>query len=220
MPRKHVNPNRMELSRLQKQQATAVRGHRLLKDKQDELIRRFLELVRYNGELREQVERNIEASLDNFALARAAMDEPMTETALLAPGEQVRISATFDKIMNVEVPQFTHRYRGDGEENLYPYGFAFTSGDLDTAVKNISDILPQMLELAQVEHTCQLLAAEIESTRRRVNALEHILIPETQEQIRYISMKLEENERSNQVRLMKVKDMILEDQFRKNRLEK
>lgn len=209
-----MSPNRMELNRLKKQLTTSTRGHRLLKDKQDELIRRFLEIVHYNGELREKVEKNIEASLDNFALARATMSEPMMETALLAPGEQVRLSATFDRVMNVEVPEFDYHYRGDREESLYPYGLAFTSGDLDTAVKNISDILPQMLELAQVEHTCQLLAAEIESTRRRVNALEHIVIPETQEQIKYITMKLEENERSNQVRLMKVKDMIIEDKYK------
>lgn len=113
--------------------------------------------------------------------------------------------------MSVEIPVFEYRTRTADPNDIYSYGFAFTSGDLDDAVRSLADVLPQMLELAEKEKACQLLAAEIEKTRRRVNALEHVMIPETQESIRYITMKLDENERSSQIRLLKVKDMMLKE---------
>ena len=113
--------------------------------------------------------------------------------------------------MSVDIPVFKTSTRTADANDIYSYGFAFTSGDLDDAVKSLADILPDMLRLAEVEKSCQLMAAEIEKTRRRVNALEHVIIPETQENIKYITMKLDENERSTQIRLMKVKDMMLEE---------
>lgn len=210
MAKKQVNPTRMELTRLKRKLVTARRGHKLLKDKQDELMRQFLELVQVNYRLREEVEEAIKASSQNFALARASMEDPVMETALLAPGEQISVNAEIKKVMSVPLPVFNFKSRSVSDTNLYPYGLAYTSSDLDDAVKNVSSILPEMLRLAEVEKSCQLMSFEIEKTRRRVNALEHVMIPETEEQIKYIRMKLDENERSSQVRLMKVKDMIIE----------
>ena len=198
-----VNPTRMELTRQKKKLATATRGHKLLKDKRDELMRQFLELVRENKALREKVEKGLEAANKNFVLARAASSDQVLNTALLAPKQEVYLEAEVRNVMSVEIPVFTSRTRSADEGDLYSYGFAFTSGDLD--------LLPDMLRLAEVEKSCQLMAAEIEKTRRRVNALEYVMIPDAQEKIRYITMKLDENERSTQIRLMKVKDMMLEE---------
>lgn len=206
----HVNPTRMELSRLKKKLVTAVRGHKLLKDKRDELMRQFLELVRQNKALREQVERGIHAANQNFMLARSATDAQVLDVALMAPKQQVFLEAGDRNIMSVEVPVFSYQTRTSDANDIYSYGFAFTSADLDDAVLSLSEVLPQMLKLAEVEKSCQLMAAEIEKTRRRVNALEHVMIPEMQATIKYITMKLDENERSTQIRLMKVKDMMLE----------
>ena len=200
----------MELSRLKKKLVTARRGHKLLKDKRDELMRQFLILVRENRELREKVEKGIKDCNRNFVLARASMSRESLNVALMAPKQEVSLETEVRNIMSVDVPSFSFRTRTQDENDIYPYGYAFTSSDLDSAVKSIADILPDMLRLAECEKACQLLAAEIEKTRRRVNALEHVMIPETEESIRYISMKLDENERSSQVRLMKVKDMMLE----------
>jgi len=206
-----VNPTRMELTRLKRKLATAVKGHRLLKDKRDELMREFLDLVRINMELRQKVEKGIRDSNRNFVLARAGMSEEMLKTALMAPKQKVFLDAGSRNVMSVDIPAFDYQTRTPDANDIYPYGFAFTSGDLDGAVTSLSEVFPDMLKLAEVEKSCQLMAAEIEKTRRRVNALEHVIIPETQEGIRYITMKLDENERSTQVRLMKVKDMMLED---------
>ena len=175
-----VNPTRMELTRLKKKLVTASRGHKLLKDKRDELMRQFLDMARENMELRKKVEAGIKAANTNFVIAK-------------------------------DIPVYDYKTKSANSNDIYSYGFAFTSGELDDAVKSLSDILPDMLRLAEVEKSCQMLAAEIEKTRRRVNALEHVIIPETREGIKYISMKLDENERSTQVRLMKVKDMMLEE---------
>lgn len=210
MATKHINPTRMELTRLKKKLATATRGHKLLKDKRDELMRQFLTLVRENKALRESVEASIRASLRNFALARASMSGAAIDTALLVPAQQVMLEADTRNVMSVYVPEFSFKMRSADENSIYSYGLSFTSGDLDDAVSSLSNILPDMLKLAEIEKSCQLLAAEIEKTRRRVNALEYVMIPETQEHIRYITMKLDENERSSQIRLMKVKDMMLE----------
>ncbi len=210
MAKKQVNPTRMELTRSKRKLVTAIRGHKLLKDKRDELMRQFLELVRENKALREQVEEGLVAAAGNFALARATMSGEMVDTALLAPSQQVSVEAGQRNVMSVMVPRFEIRTRSADESNIYSYGMAFTSSDLDYAVKSLADVLPDLLKLTEVEKSCQLMAAEIEKTRRRVNALEYVMIPEMQETIKFITMKLDENERSSQIRLMKVKDMMLE----------
>lgn len=206
-----VNPTRMELTRLKKKLVTASRGHKLLKDKRDELMRQFLDMARENMELRKKVEAGIKAANTNFVIAKAGMNEQTLSTALMAPKQEVRIALGDRNVMSVDIPVYDYKTKGANSNDIYSYGFAFTSGELDDAVKSLSDILPDMLRLAEVEKSCQMLAAEIEKTRRRVNALEHVIIPETREGIKYISMKLDENERSTQVRLMKVKDMMLEE---------
>ena len=205
-----VNPTRMELTRLKKKLVTAMRGHKLLKDKRDELMRQFLDLVRENKALREKVEEGIRAANKNFVIARAAMEDEAINVALMAPRQEGYIEAEEKNVMSVDIPVFKYSTRTADPNDIYCYGFAFTSSDLDGAVKSLADILPDMLRLAEVEKSCQLMAGEIEKTRRRVNALEHVMIPQTQEKIKYIKMKLDENERSTQIRLMKVKDMMLE----------
>lgn len=206
-----VNPTRMELTRLKKKLVTASRGHKLLKDKRDELMRQFLDMARENMELRKKVEAGIKAANTNFVIAKAGMNEQTLSTALMAPKQEVRIALGDRNVMSVDIPVYDYKTKSANSNDIYSYGFAFTSGELDDAVKSLSDILPDMLRLAEIEKSCQMLAAEIEKTRRRVNALEHVIIPETREGIKYISMKLDENERSTQVRLMKVKDMMLEE---------
>ena len=206
-----VNPTRMELTRLKKKLVTATKGHKLLKDKRDELMRQFLDLVRENMALRQKVEAGILSANKNFVIAKAGMSEQILNTALMSPKQEVYLEAGKKNVMSVDIPVFKTSTRTADANDIYSYGFAFTSGDLDDAVKSLADILPDMLRMAEVEKSCQLMAAEIEKTRRRVNALEHVIIPETQENIKYITMKLDENERSTQIRLMKVKDMMLEE---------
>ncbi len=210
MAGKQVNPTRMELTRLKKKLVTAKRGHKLLKDKRDELMRQFLDLVRENKALRERVEAGIAAANKNFVLARASMDSEAVNEALMSPCQEVQLETSTRNVMSVDIPVFDYKTRTADPNDIYCYGFAFTSSDLDDAVKSLADILPDMLRLAECEKSCQLMATEIEKTRRRVNALEHVVIPETASQIKYIIMKLDENERSTQIRLMKVKDMMLE----------
>ncbi len=211
MAKTNVNPTRMELTRLKKKLQTARRGHKLLKDKRDELMRQFLELVRENKELREKVEAGIKQSNRNFALAASSMSEEAVRVAFMTPKQEVSLDIATRNVMSVEIPVYTYQTRTSDANDIYSYGYAFTSSDLDDAVKSLADILPEMLKLAESEKSCQLMAAEIEKTRRRVNALEHVMIPDMEEKIKFISMKLDENERSSQVRLMKVKDMMLED---------
>lgn len=206
-----VTPTRMELTRLKRKLVTAVKGHRLLKDKRDELMRQFLTLVKEDMELRKKVEKGITDANRNFVLAKAGMSEEILRTALMTPKQEVYLKQSKKNVMSVDIPVFGYDTRTADKNDIFSYGFAFTSGDLDGAVQSLSDVLPDMLKLAEIEKSCQLMAAEIEKTRRRVNALEHVVIPETQSGIRYITMKLDENERSTQVRLMKVKDMVLED---------
>lgn len=205
------NPTRMELTRLKKKLVTAVRGHKLLKDKRDELMRQFLDIARENMALRLKVEEGIRAANANFVVARAMMDEQTLHTAMMIPKQEIGIEVGTKNIMSVDIPQFEYKLKTADANDIYSYGFAQTSADLDDAVKSLADVLPQILELAEKEKAAQLLAAEIERTRRRVNALEYVIIPQTKEGIRYITMKLDENERSTQVRLMKVKDMMLEE---------
>lgn len=202
-----VNPTRMELTRLKKRLVTAKRGHKLLKDKRDEMVRQFIALIRQNRELRETVEAELSAALREFAFARAVMDPEAVEAALLYPARALRLSLGQKNVMSVKVPII--RVREDElSEGEMPYGFAETSAQLDGAIETLARVLPRLVELAEIESTCNLLADEIEKTRRRVNALEYVMIPQTEETIRYIAMKLEENDRSATTRLMKVKDMI------------
>lgn len=217
MAAKHVNPTRMELTRLKKKLTTAVRGHKLLKDKRDELMRQFLELVRENKALREKVEAGIAAANQNFVLARSGMTDEALNVALMAPKQEVYLESETRNVMSVEIPVFHYKTRTSDANDIYSYGYAFTSSDLDGAVKSLADLLPDMLRLAEIEKSCQLMAAEIEKTRRRVNALEHVMIPETQESIRYITMKLDENDRATTTRLMKVKDMLLQQSIEEQR---
>lgn len=216
---KQVNPTRMELSRLKKKLVTARRGHKLLKDKRDELMRRFLDMVRENEALRREVEDGIKAANKNLVLASAVMTEQETNLALSAPKQEVYTEVKTQNVMSVDIPVFEYKTRTSDASDIYPYGFGFTSADLDRAIESLSDIFPRMLLLAEKEKSCQLLSAEIEKTRRRVNALEHVMIPDLQESIRFITMKLDENERSTQVRLMKVKDMMLQQAHNYNKEE-
>ena len=211
MASKTIIPTRMELTKLKKTLITAVRGHKLLKDKRDELMRQFLELAKENMELRLKVEKGISHANKNFVIARAAMNIPEMKLALMMPKQEVSLDITLENIMSVNIPKYEVKTRTKNVNDIYSYGYAFTSGDLDDAVWSLENILDDMIRLAEVEKACQLMSTEIEKTRRRVNALEHVIIPEAQKNIKYISMKLDENERSSQVRLMKVKDMMLEE---------
>ncbi len=213
MSQAQVNPTRMELTRLKKKLVTARKGHKLLKDKRDELMRRFMELVKENRILREKVEKGIAQSNKNFALAAAVMSDEEVKTALLAPKQSVSVDASSKNVMSVNVPVFDYKTRTADKNDIFSYGFVSTSADLDSAVQSLSDVFPDMLRLAEVEKSCAMMAAEIEKTRRRVNALEHVMIPDYMEKIRYITMKLDENERSTQIRLLKVKDMMLEKNY-------
>ncbi len=203
-----VNPTRMELTRLKKRLQTSMRGHKLLKDKRDDLMKKFLELVRRNKELREQVEQKIMSVYDGFVIASAVMSPSMLEEALMLPKTQVELDLDTRNVMSVTVPVFQFSQASEGED-IYSYGFVSTSGELDDSVEALREVLPLMLELAQMEKSAQLLAEEIEKTRRRVNALEYVQIPSLQETIKSISMKLDENERGNLARLMKIKDMMI-----------
>ena len=207
----NVNPTRMELTNLKRKLTTARRGHKLLKDKRDELMRRFLELVRENKELRRQVEEGILRANQSMAVARSVMSDSALDVALMMPVQEMSLEIEEKNVMSVMLPVFDTKFKTADKNDIYSYGFAFTSVDLDEAVKSLSDIMPLMLRLAEVEKSCQLLSAEIEKTRRRVNALEHVMIPRYEETIKYITMKLDENERSSTTRLMKVKSMMLED---------
>ena len=225
MARLNVNPTRMVLTSLKKRLKVAVKGHKMLKDKRDELMKRFLELARENNALREQVEAHIGDVYSNFVIASAVMSSEVLEEALMYPKQGVTIEVGRKNVMSVDVPVFNFNTTTDDTANIYPYGFANTSAELDNAIENLSNIFPELLKLAAVEKEVQLLAAEIEKTRRRVNALEYIMIPKIEETIKYIQMKLDENERGNQVRLMKVKDMMIQEaieekqQFTKNSIE-
>lgn len=206
----NVNPTRMQLQKLKKQLTTAVRGHKMLKDKRDELMRQFLDLIKETRELREKVERELEECNAHFVNASAVMSKQALDASLMSPKQQVSVELDSKNVMSVETPVFTTSTRTNDEGDIFPYGFAFTSFELDDAVMSLNDILPDMIRLAQIEKSCEMMSAEIEKTRRRVNSLEHVMIPRYRDTIKYISMKLEENDRSSRTRLMKVKDMLLD----------
>ena len=202
-----VNPTRMELTRLKKRLATARRGHKLLKDKRDEMVRQFIALIRRNQQLRKEVEQELSGALRSFAFACAVMEPVALEAAVLYPAREARLEISQRNVMSVKVPVIRIR-EGSLSDAVMSYGMAETSAQLDDSIAALADVLPKLVELAEIESTCNLLADEIEKTRRRVNALEYVMIPEHEETSRYISMKLDENERGAQTRLMKVKDMI------------
>ena len=207
MPSTTVNATRMELTRLKKKLKTAVRGHKLLKDKRDELMKQFLDMIRENRALRTRVEEALMRAHGSFTVASALMSSEMLEQSLIYPKQSVELNMSFKNIMSVDTPIYHFSTQNPGSGDIYPYSFATTSCELD------------MLKLAQIEKTTQLLAEEIEKTRRRVNALEYVMIPEMEENIKYISMKLDENERNNTIRLMKVKDMMLQEELEAKRKE-
>ena len=213
-----ITPTRMVLNQLKGRLKTARRGHKLLKDKRDELMRQFLDNVRLNKQLRAKVEQGLTEAFGSLSVASAIMSPEMLEQSLLYPRQSVELGMTYQNIMSVNVPVYDFQTRNSDPSEIFPYGFAQTSGELDDALEKLAEVFKDMLELAQVEKTTQMLAqeieklaAEIERTRRRVNALEYVMIPELEQNIRYISMKLDENESSTKVRLMKVKEMVLED---------
>jgi V/A-type H+-transporting ATPase subunit D len=214
-----VNPTRMELTRLKRRLVTARRGHKLLKDKRDELMKQFLEIARENRRLRIRVEEALMKVHASFTVAAAVMSPEMLMQSLMLPKQSVTLNVAYKNIMSVNVPEFDFKMKNDNLSDIYPYGFATTSGELDDAVRSLFTTLQDMLFLAQREKAAQLLASEIKKTRRRVNALEYIVIPELAETIRYITMKLDENERGNTIRLMKVKDMLLEQAIEEKRAQ-
>lgn len=228
MPAKTVNPTRMELTRLKQRLRTATRGHKLLKDKRDELMKQFMDVVRENRALRRSVEEALMRVYGSFTIASALSSPEMLEQSLMLPSRHVALTLGSKNIMSVNVPQYAFRYytyninvaadtHATDDTAPPPYGFAQTSGALDDAVAALNKLLPDLLRLTEIEKTSQLLAEEIEKTRRRVNALEYVKIPQMKENIRYITMKLEENERANTVRLMKVKDIILKEAIEQRR---
>lgn len=212
-----VNPTRMELTRQKQKLRTAQRGHKLLKDKRDELMKQFLETVRELKALRAEVEEELLTVHESFTVASALMSSEAMEQALLYPKQSVELTVSTKNIMSVNVPVYHFHTKTQSDSDIYPYGFAGTSGELDTAVDALGKVFRKMLKLAQVEKSAQLMAEEIEKTRRRVNALEYVMIPNTQEAIRYITMKLDENDRATTTRLMKVKDMLLEKALEEKR---
>lgn len=209
MAKLNVNPTRMELTGLKGRLKTAKRGHKLLKDKQDELMKKFIDYVKKNMELREAVEKELTVAFQNFLIARAVMSSETLEESIMFPTQKVNLEMSTRNIMSVNSPIFNLVKEENKEaSSAYPYGFATTSGELDGAISSLQDVFDKLVELAQVEKTCQLMADEIEKTRRRVNALEYATIPQLIETVKYITMKLDENERGSRVRLMKVKDMM------------
>ena len=213
-----VNPTRMELTRQKKKLMSATRGHKLLKDKRDELVRQFMDMIKENMRLRLKVEEGLKRANREFAVARAGMSEEVLNTALMANNKSLEIKQDYKNIMSVDIPQFCAKTEIGGRD-IYSYGYAFTAGDLDDAVYSLSNVFSDMIKLAEIEKSCQLMASEIEKKRRRVNALEHVIIPQALDNIKYITMKLDENERSTQIRLMKVKDMMLEEAVEARRKE-
>ncbi len=212
-----VNPTRMELTRLKGKLKTSLRGHKLLKDKRDELMKQFLDTVREVRQLRSEVEEELMRVHGSFTVASAVMSGPAMEQALMYPKQSVELDMTFKNVMSVSVPIYHFKTKTEDGADIFPYGYAATSGELDEAVEALGEVFQSMLKLAQIEKTAQLLAEEIEKTRRRVNALEYVVIPQTEENIRYITMKLDENDRSNTTRLMKVKDMLLKESIEEKR---
>lgn len=211
MARLKVTPTRMNLNALKDRLATSKRGYKLLKDKQDELMRQFLELIRKNKKLREGVEKELEDSFSDFLIASAFMSPEFMEEAVSFPTQKLGVDISIKNVMSVRIPKMEFKLEENENASMFPYGYAETSAGLDKAIKGLKEVMERLLELAELEKTTQLMADEIESTRRRVNALEYRTIPDLVETIKYIRAKLEENERATISRLMKVKDIIAEE---------
>lgn len=209
MASKVITPTRMVLNQYKKRLKTARKGHKLMKDKCDELMRQFMDIVRLNKQLRLKVEEGLTNAFASQTVASAIMSAEMMEQALMYPRQSVQLEMEEKNIMSVMVPKYTFTTAGDDSGEIYPYGFTMTSGELDDALMKLNEVFQDMLKLAEVEKTTQLLASEIENTRRRVNALEYVMIPELEGNIKYITMKLEENDNATKVRLLKVKEMVL-----------
>ena len=206
MARLNVNPTRMELKKLKARLKTAVRGHKLLKDKSDEMIRRFSVIIRKNKTLREEVESSMADMLAQFSVARSLTGEEVVEQAFGMPAAPLAIDCKVKNIMGVEVPDI--KVTESERAVKFPYSFAGLTSEADASVDMLIKLMPKLVELAETEKTVRMLAEEIERNKRRVNALEYVMIPQLEETIKYISIKLDENERSAQTRLMKVKDML------------
>lgn len=207
MVKLNVNPTRMELTRLKKQLTTASRGHKLLKDKQDELMRRFILLVKNNNVMRAEVEEELQQAMKNFSVADALLNDKYIEELLAVPKERVTLDVIEKDVMSVKVPIMNFQHEKDLADGPLEYGFLNSNDELDQSIKKFTKVLPKLLELTEIEKTCQLMAKEIEKTRRRVNALEYMTIPQLEETIYFIKMKLEENERAEVTRMIKVKNM-------------
>lgn len=207
MAQTNVNPTRAALSGLKKNLATATKGHRLLKDKRDELMRRLLGIAKQARELRQKTDAAIIRSKENLRIAAALMGEKGLYEALILPPGTGGCKVSLQNIMSVTLPEF------QPEENTLTYtlGFAETPAELYEAIRELAEIKNDLFRLAGLEKSAAVLSAEIERVGRRVNALEYVLIPEYQDTIRYIKMRLEENERANSIRLLKVKDMVIEE---------
>lgn len=213
MASKVITPTRMVLNQHKKRLKTARKGHKLMKDKCDELMRQFMDIVRLNKELRLKVEEGLTDAFASQTVASAIMSPDMMEQALMYPRQSVQLEMSEKNMMSVMVPRYTFTTESDDSGEIYPYGFTMTSGELDDALMKLNNVFQDMLKLAEVEKTTQLLAEEIEKTRRRVNALEYVMIPELEGTIKYITMKLEENDNATKVRLLKVKDMVLQKNY-------
>ena len=207
MAKLKVNPTRMALSELKLRLVTAKRGHNLLKDKQDELMRQFINLIKENKKLRVKVEKELSESFKSFLLASATMSPLFLESAVSFPKEKLSVEIKSKNIMSVNVPEMKF-VKEEMEGSIFPYGFVQTSAELDDTVIKLQKVLDNLLSLAEIEKSCQLMADEIEKTRRRVNALEYSTIPNLEETVKDIRMKLDENERATITRLMKVKQML------------
>ncbi|MGA1864891.1 MAG: V-type ATP synthase subunit D [bacterium] len=200
-----TNATRMELLRLKKRIVIARRGHKLLKDKQDELMRRFMDMIKGYRKLRQISEEKLAGAFQSFILSRAVTRKEFLEEAFMGSKKPMEVSVSTYSIMNIKAPKLELKSMPDV---LYTYGFSNTPSDLDKSLSLLTEALPLMIQLAQTEKSIELLAEEIEKTRRRVNALEYILIPNLQDTIKHITMRLSEMERSNLTRLMKVKDIV------------
>ncbi|AYW46066.1 V-type ATP synthase subunit D [Tetragenococcus koreensis] len=204
----NVNPTRMEMSRLQSRLSTASRGHKLLKDKQDELVRQFTKLVKQNQDLRKEMEETLQKGMQGYVLASSSIPDYVLEEAFAIPLDKVTLDVQSKTVMNIEMPVLNEIYDDEKSEDRFSYGFMATTSELDLSLNNLSSILPLMLKLAEIEKSCQMMADEIERTRRRVNALEYMMIPQLEETIDYIERTLDESERATLTRLIKSIDVI------------
>ena len=209
-----VNPTRMELTRLKKRLSVARRGHKLLKDKRDELMRQFIQIMGGCRKRRAKVERELKDVYFQFAVAGLTIPPEALKSSLLLPKQELSAEVDSRTTMNVSIPTLNLVKKSANESDILPYGYFSTNADLDEAITKLAAIVPYMLELAEREQACELLSREIESVRRRVNALEYVVIPDLQETIRYIAMKLDETERSEITRLIRIKDIIIEKKMK------